>query len=82
MSKKLIPVDKKQCQAEDIHGSFLSLGIPTTIRCKKEAVWIAKEKKCSKIDGEKGRMSLCEKHKVDLIRVFGSHYATFTKIKK
>lgn len=54
---KLIPHDKKQCQAEKPNGnSFMTLGgVPGLSRCKNKPVVIIVEKR-----KPKGSMSLCK----------------------
>lgn len=59
---KLIPPDKKQCQAEKPNGnSFMTLGgVPGLIRCTNAPTVIAYELVANPDTGQKGSMSLCE----------------------
>lgn len=58
---KLVPVDKKQCQAEKPNGySFMTLGgVPGRARCTNVPSAIITETKPGK-DGQLGSMSLCQ----------------------
>lgn len=61
MSKtKLIPPDRKQCQAEIREGTFMSLGgSPHRLtRCKAKPTMIITENQPGR-DGQRGSMSLC-----------------------
>jgi len=86
MSKKLIPVDKKQCQAEQAEGchptatNFMVLGPAQWVRCKNKPIWIATQKKPNKEDSRIGKMSLCDDCRKILIKKLGKNYASFTSI--
>lgn len=58
---KLIPVDKKQCQAEKPNGyNFMTLGgVPGRVRCTNAPSAIITETELGK-DGQRGSMSLCQ----------------------
>ena len=58
---KLIPPDKKQCQAEKPNGhSFMTLGgRPGRERCTNKPTMLATEKKPGK-DGQRGSMTVCD----------------------
>jgi hypothetical protein len=58
---KLIPVDKKRCQALKTNGNnFMTFGgVPRMMRCDNKPTVIVKETKPGK-DGLKGSMSLCD----------------------
>jgi len=79
---KLIPADRKQCQAEKPNGhSFMTLGgVPGHVRCKNKPVVIAKEIKPG-ADGQRGSMSLCEDCKKVFLSKFGEGFAKLTPIK-
>lgn len=80
MSKKttLIPPDLARCQAEQLEGSFMTLGPRKLIRCGRRPVWVAKERKT--VQGVRGSMSLCEDCKKVLVRLHGKNFATFRRI--
>ena len=80
MSKKLIPVNKKQCQAMILEGSFMTFGPRSQKQCKNKPIWIATEKKPNKNDGLVGKMSLCDDCRKILIKKLGKNYASFTSI--
>ncbi len=81
MKTKLIPPDRKQCQAERREGTFMSLGgSPHFLkRCTAKPVVIAKETKPA-ADGQIGSMSLCATCKAAMIEQCGEDYATFTRL--
>ena len=54
---KLVPPDKKRCQAVKVVGAFM-FGPPKTTRCERRPIYIAYETKPG-ADGIKGSMSLC-----------------------
>jgi hypothetical protein len=61
-AKKLIPVDRKQCQAEKPCGNnFMTLGgcVGQMERCTSKPTVIITELKAGS-DGRKGRMAVCE----------------------
>ena len=60
MKTKLIPPDRKRCQAEKRVGTFLSFGPPTMVRCNARPRWIATEEVARASDGLRGSMSLCD----------------------
>ena len=78
---KLIPPDKKQCQAEKPNGvnAFTLGGKFELIRCENEPIFIAKEKRPGK-DGRRGSMSLCGSCKKKMEEQMPG-VATFTEIK-
>jgi len=57
---ELEPIDSSRCQAERKTGSFMSFGLPGTVRCKNKPTWIAIGIKEGKLDGA---MALCDKCK-------------------
>jgi len=61
---KLIPPDKKQCQAEKPCGTnFMTLGglpVGTLVRCTNKPTVIITEANKNKKDGKKGSMALCD----------------------
>jgi len=59
--QKLIPADRKRCQAEKPNGAtFMSLGcVPKLIRCENKPLWLLKENKPG-ADGLTGSMTLCD----------------------
>ncbi len=66
---KLIPPDKKQCQADkpNPNHSFMSFGIhPKYIRCENKPTVILYATVVTNADGQKGSMSLCN----DCLKVF------------
>ena len=78
---KLIPPDKKQCQAEKPNGNnFMTFGgVVGLVRCENKPIWIAKEIIPNPLDGLRGSMSLCD----DCRKVFEAQMpnrATFKKI--
>jgi hypothetical protein len=54
---KLIPADRKRCQAEKPNGPF-RMGGPAFTRCANKPAFIAKEERPGE-DGKRGSMSLC-----------------------
>jgi len=59
---KLIPPDKKRCQAEKRHVTFMSLGggnCMHLVRCNNKPSWIITEKDPGP-DGQHGSMSVCD----------------------
>lgn len=78
---KLIPPDKKQCQAEILEGSFMTLGPRRYVRCASKAVYIAKENKPNS-DGQRGSMSLCDDCLPKMTAAYGLKYATVRRITK
>ncbi len=64
---KLIPPDRKQCQAETREGSFMTLGPRRMVRCEAKPTWIAIEIVAA-ADGQKGSMSLCDECKGFLLQ--------------
>jgi hypothetical protein len=58
--EKLVPVDRKRCQAMSTVGNFMSLGGQRIeVRCNNVATYVATETRPNIVDGRKGRMSLC-----------------------
>lgn len=55
---KLIPADTKQCQAEILEGSFMTLGPRSFRRCTNAPTVIVKDRSPGP-DGQVGSMSLC-----------------------
>jgi hypothetical protein len=85
---KLIPPDRKQCQAMIRSGCFPTaqemfiMGPSKTERCENKPECIVTEKKPNKKDGQRGSMSLCGKCFVNFIHAFGGNHAdveVFTK---
>lgn len=78
---KLIPPDRKQCQAEKPNGNtFMTLGgVPGLERCKNKPSVIATERKPGE-DGLRGSMSLCSDCFTKLIEQQGPMFATFRKL--
>ncbi len=60
--KKLDPADLKQCQTEELEGSFMTFGPRSYRRCKEPPMWVATEK-CKGEDGRRGSMSMCQRHR-------------------
>lgn len=58
---KLIPPNKKQCQAEKPNGNtFMTLGgIPGRVRCTNKPFVIVIEREPNPQDGMRGSMSMC-----------------------
>jgi len=54
----LIPPDMDRCQAEQRHGSFMTLGPRPMVRCDSQPDFIAVEVVAG-ADGQYGSMSLC-----------------------
>lgn len=81
--KKLIPPDKKQCQAEKPNGySFMTLGgVPGYIRCTNKPVVIMKEKKAAS-DGLTGSMAVCSECLASAKKQLGDNFFTVEKIKR
>lgn len=78
---RLEPADRKRCQAEEIGGSFMTLGPRPRTRCSNVPKYIAKEKK-SGSDGQQGSMSLCEACKGHMIKQLGKDFAVFIPIRR
>lgn len=78
----LEPVDYERCQAEKRTGSFMTIGPRKTERCKNRPLYVATEKKPSKIDGEIGSMSLCHSCLEIFYHVMGANYADIKLIEK
>jgi len=78
---KLIPIDKKRCQAEQHNGAnaFTVGGVPAYIRCSQTPVYIATENQPGK-DGIIGSMSLCKKCADAMKDILGKDFATFKDI--
>ena len=72
---KLTPPDRKRCQAEQLGGSFMTLGPRPLIRCKNKPIVIVTENKPSEKDGQKGSMSLCLHCWKQMIKQCGKDYA-------
>lgn len=75
----LTPPDKKQCQAEWLGGSFMTLGPRQMERCTNKPTVIVTEKYPGP-DGERGSMSLCDRCREKLIEKHGGDYFTEEKI--
>lgn len=82
----MIPVDKKQCQAEKPNtNTFMTLGgTPAHIkrvRCTAKPTVIVKETEPG-ADGKRGSMSLCDDCLSVFIKQMGSAFAKATQIQK
>ena len=73
---KLIPPDKKRCQAEVIVQTFMTFGIRPNERCKNKPTVIIRERKYPR-----GAMSLCDSCLAVAIKQLGSATFTIKKLK-
>lgn len=80
---KLIPPDRKQCQAETRQYRPFIIGgnVHDVRRCENVPVFISKEKKPGP-DGVRGSMSLCDECAQIMRKQLGDNYATLTPIKR
>ena len=76
--KKLIPLDKKRCQAEKkIGDSFMSLGgLMGRIRCKNKPNVIITEKTYREGYKKRGSMSLCDECLIVAKKQLGDTFTT------
>jgi hypothetical protein len=87
MKTKLIPPDKKRCQAEKKTGcwpdarNFMAIGPPKMERCSNVPTVVVKEKMVA-IDGRRGSMSLCDGCLETLLKQCGSAFVTVTRLKQ
>ena len=77
----VIPVDKKQCQAEKPNGeSFMTLGGGhKMVRCDSAPTVIVRENK-SGYDGLRGEMTLCDHCHNVMIEQLGEEFTTAEEI--
>ena len=73
-----IPEDLNQCQAEQLSGSFMTLGPRSYVRCTNKPDFIATEKSPG-ADGLMGSMSLCS-HCREIMEKKMPGRATFTAV--
>lgn len=81
MTKKLVPPDLKQCQAEKPNGNtFMTLGgQPGLVRCENTPLFIVTEKEPGE-DGQKGSMSLCAECLEVFLKQMPAGYADVEKV--